>query len=245
MSILYRSKRWITLAQLVPDWARELAQAESDAKRVENDLWHYLVEDIINGRLDRKRPGLAFIQSDNRAVPVEGRLLIGKLNLSVRRYFHRIPVTNRILVTKKAVLDFARRQRLPPPSWWLDNQHQLGLRRANVITAKQLAGGTRARIDHARRPPSAEPEQTENNKTWRRKPGVRLTKAQAAVLEALKALWPNDRPDHNASARDNLIINWLKEKRFTPVSSRTIQRTLKKIDPPTSRDSRDLSRPDA
>ena len=91
-------------------------------------------------------------------------------------------------------------------------------------------------MDHARRPPSAEPEQTENNKTWRRKPGVRLTKTQAAVLEALKALWPNDRPDHNAKARDNRIIKWLKEKPFAPVSSRTILRTLKKIDPPTSRD---------
>ena len=189
----------------MPNWARELAQAESDAKRVENDLWHYLVEDIINGRLDGKRPGLAFIQPDNRAVPVEGRLLIGTLNLSVPRY------SRRILLTKKAVLDFARRQRLPPPSWWLDNQHRLGLRRANVITAKQLAGGTRARMDHARRPPSAEPEQTENNKTWRRKPGFRLTKAQAAVLEALKALWPNDWHDHNAKARDNRIIKWLKK----------------------------------
>lgn len=230
MSILYRSKRWITLAQLVPDWARELAQAESDAKRVENDLWHYLVEDIINGRLDRKRPGLAFIQSDNRAVPVKGRLLIGKLNLSVGRYSHRI------LVTKKAVLDFARRQMLSPPSWWFDNQHRLGLRRADVITAKQLAGGTRARTDHARRPPSAEPEQTENNKTWRPKPDVRLTKAEDAVLEALKALWPNDRPDHNAKARDNRIVKLLKEKRLTPVGSRTIQRTLKKVDLPTSRD---------
>ena len=82
MSILYRSKPWITLAQLVPNWARELAQAESDAKRVEIDLWHYLVEDIINGRLDCKRLGLAFIQPDNRAVHVEGQLLIGTLNLS-------------------------------------------------------------------------------------------------------------------------------------------------------------------
>ena len=230
MSILYRSKRWITLAQLVPDWARELAQAKSNAKRVENDLWHYLVEDIINGRLDRKRPGLAFIQSDNRAVPVKGRLLIGKLNLSVRRYSHRI------LVTKKTVLDFARRQRLPPPSWWLDNQHRLGLRPADVITTKQLAGGTRARMDHARRPPSAEPEQTENNKNWRPKPGAKLTKAEAAVLRALKALWPNDQPDHNAKARDKRIREWLKEKRLTPVGSRTIERALEKIDPPTSRD---------
>ena len=230
MSILYRSKRWITLAQLVPDWARELAQAESDAKRVENDLWHYLVEDIINGRLDRKRPGLAFIQSDNRAVAVKGRLLIGKLNFSVRRYSHRI------LVTKKAVLDFARRQRLPPPSWWLDNQHRLGLRRAGVITTKQLAGGTRARMDHARRPPSAEPEQTENNKNWRPKPDVRLTPAEAVVLRALKALWPNEQPDHSAKARNDQIVKWLKEKRRTPVGSRTIERTLKKVDPPTSRD---------
>ena len=231
MPILYRSKRWLTLAQLVPDWARELARGKSEAKRAENVLWHYFFEDIINGRFDRQRPGLAFIQSDNRPVPVKGRLLIGKLNLSVGRY------SRRILVTKKAVLDFARRHRLPPPSWWLDNHHRFELRRADVTTAKQVAGGTRTRKDHAGQSPGAEPDPTEN-KTWRAKRGVGLTKAEAAVLEALKAVCPNGRLDHKAKARDGRINKWLKEKEngLTPVSSRTILRTLKKVDPPTSRD---------
>jgi hypothetical protein len=114
LSILYRSKRWLTLAQLVPNWARELAQGASDDKRVENDLWHYLIEDIINGRFDRKRSGLHYIRPDTRAVPVKGRLLIGKLNLSVRRYSHRLSVS------KKTVLDFAGRHKLSRPSWWVD-----------------------------------------------------------------------------------------------------------------------------
>jgi hypothetical protein len=204
---------------------RELAQGASDDKRVENDLWHHLIEDIINGRFDRKRSGLAFIQPDNRTVPVKGRLLVGKLNLPLRRY------SNRILVRKKAVLDFARRHRLPPPSWWYRSE----LRPADVTTVKEVVGRTRTRRDYAGQRPRAEPD-PKKNKTWRAKPGVRLTKAEAAVLDALNAISPNGRLDHNAKARDGRINKELKENGLTPVSSRTIQRTLERVDPPTSRD---------
>lgn len=114
MSSLYRSKRWLTLTQVVPAWARELANATTSASEFEGQLWDSLLEDIINGRFDGNVMGLALIQPDNRAVTVEGRLLIGKLGLSLRRYSHRI------LVRKKAVLNFARRQKLSRPSWWVD-----------------------------------------------------------------------------------------------------------------------------
>jgi hypothetical protein len=114
VSLLYRSKRWLTLAQLVPTWARELANPTTSASELEGQLWHYLLEDILNGRFDDKVLGLAFIQRDNRPVQIQGRLLIGKLNLPLGRYSHRI------LVSKEAVLDLAQRQELPPPSWWAD-----------------------------------------------------------------------------------------------------------------------------
>jgi len=114
VSPLYRSKRWLTVAQLVPSWARELANATTSANKVEGQLWHYLLEDTVNGRFDGKVLGLAFIQPDNRPVPVQGRLLIGKLDLPLGRYSHRI------LMRKKAARDFARRHRLSPPSWWAD-----------------------------------------------------------------------------------------------------------------------------
>jgi hypothetical protein len=114
VSALYRSKRRLTLAQLVPAWARELANATTSAGECERELWHSLLEDIINGRFDGMVLGLEFIQPDNRAVPVQGRLLIGKVGLSLARYSHRI------VVRKNAVLNFARRQKLSRPSWWVD-----------------------------------------------------------------------------------------------------------------------------
>ena len=112
MSVLYRSKRSLTLAQLVPAWAGELANATTGASECEQALLDSLLEDIITGRFDGMG-GLAFFHPDG-AVPVQGRLLIGTLGLSLDRN------RRRILVSKRAVLNFARRHRLPRPSWWVD-----------------------------------------------------------------------------------------------------------------------------
>ena len=115
MSTLYRSERWLTLDRLVPAWARELVNATTSASECERDLWHSLQEDIINGGFDKGKVwGLAFIQPNNRALPVKGRLLFGKTSLPLVRYSHRI------LVNKNAVLDFAERKELSRPSWWVD-----------------------------------------------------------------------------------------------------------------------------
>jgi hypothetical protein len=230
--LLHHSKQWLTLAQLVPHWARQLAHGETDASRVENDLWHDLIEDIINGRFDSKRPGLMFIKPDWRAVPVQGQLLIGMLGLSLGRSSHRI------LVRKKAVLDFARRHNVPLPSWWADKQRREG-RTAEKERKNIVATG--ARTDHAARRSSADPS---DNRGWRAKPGVRLTIAEAAVLEAITTLWPGAQLDHNAKARDNRIVEWLKERSLSRVSSRTIQRTLQKVIRQGAT-RRDLARPGA
>jgi hypothetical protein len=117
VSLLYRSKRWLTLAQFVPVWASELAGGEPK-DQVERHLWHYIYEDIINGRFDGPEIGqpwgLLFINGDKRPVPVRGWVLIEKLGLPVGRFCHRL------LVAKAALLDFARRHDLPLPSWWAD-----------------------------------------------------------------------------------------------------------------------------
>jgi hypothetical protein len=113
MSPLYRSEPWLTLAQLVPAWARELADATTSANTCEGQLWDSLLHDIINGRFDGKEPALRVIGSDKRAVAVKGRLLIGKLDFPVGRN------AQRILISKKALINFARRHGISPPSWWV------------------------------------------------------------------------------------------------------------------------------
>jgi hypothetical protein len=106
----------------VPNWANELADATSSPNSLEDDLWHYLHEDVINGLLDDAGPlingthlGLRFIDSSGRGVHVDGQLLFLKMRLPFRE------MGKRILVAKEAVLDFARRHGVPPPSWWSDD----------------------------------------------------------------------------------------------------------------------------
>jgi hypothetical protein len=119
MRLLYRAEQWLTPARLVPAWANELADASSSSSQIEGDLWHYLYEDIINARLDDSGPlwngsrlGLRVIDVDSGQTRyVEGRLLFGTMGLPFRL------MGGRILVAKEAVLDFARRHQLPPPSW--------------------------------------------------------------------------------------------------------------------------------
>ena len=117
MPLLDRAEGWLRLARLVPAWANELADATSSPSSLEGDLWHYLHEDIINGLLDDSGPlingscfGLRFIDSSGRGVYVNGWLLFGKMHLPFRG------MAQRILVAKEAVLDFARRHEVPPPS---------------------------------------------------------------------------------------------------------------------------------
>jgi len=119
--LLDRAEEWLRLAGLVPAWANEFADATSSPSALEDDLWHYLHEDVINGLLDDSGPlvegsrlGLRFIDSSGRGVYVNGRLLFGRTDLPFRR------MGQRILVAREAVLDFARRHQVPPPSCWSD-----------------------------------------------------------------------------------------------------------------------------
>ena len=66
-------------------------------------------------------------------------------------------------------------------------------------------------------------------KSWKAKPGEMLTSHEDAVLKAIAATFPAGELDHKAQKRDDLINRHLKESSWSPVSDRTIQRTLKKI----------------
>ena len=70
----------------------------------------------------------------------------------------------------------------------------------------------------------------QERKTWRAQPGKRLTTAtEAAVVRAMNELFPDGKLALIAKVRDALIQDWVTQRTQRTVSSRTIQRTLKKI----------------
>ena len=147
MSILFRTKGWLTLAQLLPAWASELAESRTNADRIERDLKQLLIEDIINGRLDDAGPladgrrlGMRIITPENRAGYLEGhqaRELITTGGTPAAFSF----VSNRLLVLKEAVLDFARRHKVPPPSWWTDASRAANEQTGDLPVPEQPAAG--------------------------------------------------------------------------------------------------------
>jgi hypothetical protein len=66
-------------------------------------------------------------------------------------------------------------------------------------------------------------------KVWKPKRGHKLTANEYAVLEVLNKLWPDGQLEHKANARDRRINDFLKNSGKSVVSTRTIQRALKKI----------------
>jgi hypothetical protein len=123
MSILFRTKGWLTVAQLARAWSAEIPGAKQDLQQFEQDLVHLLLEDIVNKRLDDAGPlaegrrlGLRVITPEGRAGFLEGHQVRDLVPAGGALTF----LLNRIVVMKEAALDFARRHELPPPSWWTD-----------------------------------------------------------------------------------------------------------------------------
>jgi hypothetical protein len=146
VSILFRTKKGLTIAELVPAWAAELPGADRDPAQIERHLGHSLLEDIINGRLDEAGPemdgrrlGLRLILPDSPPGCIEGqqvRALIAVRNDPAGRSF----VFNWVVVLKEAVLDFARRHELPSPLWWADTSGTTKEQTADVhLAAPQAA----------------------------------------------------------------------------------------------------------
>jgi hypothetical protein len=106
---------WLSVAQLVPAWAKELADATTSVYELEERLWCDLEKEVTNGSLDDplrdgSRLGLRAIDPAGHARYIEGRQLYGLFRT----------IAEDILIHKEAVLEFARRRNLPPPSWWSD-----------------------------------------------------------------------------------------------------------------------------
>ena len=123
MSILFRTKGWLTVAQLARAWTAEIPGAERDPQQFEQELVHLLLEDIVNKRLDDAGPlvegrrlGLRIITPDGQAGFLEGHQVRDLILPDGALTFF----LDRIVLMKEAVLDFARRHKLPPPSWWTD-----------------------------------------------------------------------------------------------------------------------------
>jgi len=138
VSMLFRTRPWLTLAQLARDWGGELAKDERVRQDLIQDLVHMLMEDIVNGRLDVSGPlregrrlGLRWITLENQPIFIEGRQLLDRFNNDPTA-----GTLNRVVVMKEAVLDFARRHQLPLPSWWTD---QLDLAAKSVPASEAIA----------------------------------------------------------------------------------------------------------
>ena len=108
---LVNHSKWLTVSQLVPAWAKELADASTGVYEIQDKLWYQLEKDVINGLLDDRNGshlGLRTIAPGGQPIYIEGWRLYGLFRT----------IGEDILLSKEAVLDFARRHKLRPPSWW-------------------------------------------------------------------------------------------------------------------------------
>jgi len=104
--------KWLTVSELVPAWAKELADARTSGYEFEDKLSYHLEKDVINGFLDDplrngSRLGLRVIGPGGQPMYIEGRQLYGLFRTMERD----------ILLSKEALLEFARRHKVRPPSW--------------------------------------------------------------------------------------------------------------------------------
>jgi hypothetical protein len=156
VSKLFRTKGWMTIAQLTGAWSSELAKGGEDPKRCEQNLVHILIEDILNGRLDGSGPlrddgqrlGVRLITPEHKAGFIKGPQLHELIHIDRSR------VLRNVLVMKEAVLDFAQRHHLPSPSWWAEsstptevpNDTKVNVAKPNTETVASRSVGKQPRI---------------------------------------------------------------------------------------------------
>jgi hypothetical protein len=140
MSVLFRKQGWLTVAQLTRAWGRELAKGGEADQHIQ-DLGHILLVDILNGRLDDSGPlvddqrsGLRLITPENKAGFIKGHHVRDLLDTSPISL-----ISHHIIVMKEAALDFARRHKVPAPSWWTEEAPSLSP--ASGVTSQNAHSG--------------------------------------------------------------------------------------------------------
>ena len=113
MSNLFRTKEWMTIAQLTRAWGDELAEDERDRRHYVQDLIHRLKEDIVNGHLDDAGPlhggrrlGVRLIPPESKAGFIEGRQLLDIFNFDQTSW-----ILNCVVVMKEVPDDHKRTHR--------------------------------------------------------------------------------------------------------------------------------------
>jgi len=163
VTIVFRTKEWLSLPQLVDAWGFELARVGEEPNRSQKALEHVLLEDIINGRLDHGGPlhdgrkrGL-YLEFGGRPHFVDGheiQTLMGDPSFS----------SHRILIMKEAVLDFAKRREIPPPSWWTDRTSVSTDAGVTTKDAHSIGASPTAAATHSARPRGLRPKKLEQVK---------------------------------------------------------------------------------
>ena len=122
MSKVYRTKGFLTIAQVAHSWAPELVGPGEHVLHCEQNLAHELVEDVLNGRFDASGPlsdgqnsAIHLITPDNKAAIIEKGQELAELAAANPGFF-----SHHVVLMKEAVLGFAKRRQLPQPSWWSD-----------------------------------------------------------------------------------------------------------------------------
>ena len=193
MPALFRKEGWLTVAQLTRAWGRELANGEETSQSIQ-DLRHILLTDILNGHLDdsgplrkNQRSGLRLITPENKAGIIKGR--------HVRDLLETLPTPSawhRIVVMKEAVLDFARRHELPPPSWWTDSTSVSADVSVTAKSTHSIAASPAPAPTHLARPRGRKPKKLDRAKEAMR---------EAIQLGQLTVVALRDMPEMQLAAR--------------------------------------------
>jgi hypothetical protein len=124
MSILFRTRECLTVFDLTRDWGLEFAKDLGDPEQHVHNLTRILLQDIVNGHFDNsgplrngRRSGVGMITADYKIGFIEGHYFLGLVKSELTRDW----CLHYVVVMKEAVLDFARRHEIPPPSWWAES----------------------------------------------------------------------------------------------------------------------------
>jgi hypothetical protein len=201
MSILFRTQKCLTIFQLTRAWGLELAKSAEEAERHVHDLTHILMQDISNGHLDDsgplwegRRSGVGYITPDYKVGLIEGRHLLGLATSDPTKSW----ALHHVLVMKEAVLDFASRREVPPPSWWTEPTSVSTDAGVTTKGAHSIAASPTAAPTHSARPLGRRPKKLEQVKAAMRE-DIRL---RQTTLDGLRDMLEKELSARYGVSRD-------------------------------------------